>query len=508
MNGKLRTGLIILAGLIIITFLSSCKQFKKVEGEFLWKRHFIKANNYFQKKEYKKAALEYEKTLQYRPDLLEAHFFLGVCYQNLYRPSLDTEGSKQQAQWVVKKVAEEYNIEPDLIERLVKLNTETKLRAALTLLKLKWFEDPLKQGIDMSTDRSFKEEIKRIGKKLTLAQLVDKLKEDLNMWLEKIKAEPEPEEVKEEQPAEQEKKEEKKTEAKKGKKEVKGEKGKEEKAKEEQPQKEEKKEVTREDIAFAKSYITNRIYILAAINHFNYVLEKRPEDKNAIKALALLYSQIGDFENAEKFYLKLFNENPNDPKMYYILANFYDQFGKVDKAEEMYKKRIELDPKNPEGWLYLANFYSSQLNKITERTPENVRKAIEYMNKSIEAHMKRAEIIPDSEKDKKAEAYYNVGVACWAKSYRIPELDPADRLATLKTGLEALDKALQYKPEYPEAYVYKNLLYREFAKIYPNKKKYYDKLAEEELKKYRELKAKMEKKKKIEEALSGALKEE
>lgn len=503
MKRSIFPGVIASLAIIFALSLTGCQELK-------WKRHFIKANNHYKKKEYKKAALEYEKTLALNPDLLDAHFFLGLSYQSLYRPSIDTEGSKKEAQRVVRKVAEEYNIEPELLEKILKFDTETKLRAALTLLKLKWFEDPLKQGIDMSNDRYFKEEIRNIGKKLTLAQLVEKFKQDLNSWLEKVKQEPEPEEVKEEEIPEEKSAEAKKEEKKVEKKEAKKAEEKLAKAEEQQAEQtqEEKKEVTREDLAFSISYLLNRIYVLGAINHFNYVLEHRPNDKNAIKALAVLYSQIGDFENAEKYYLKLFKENPNDPSMYYILANFYDQFGKIEKAEEIYKKRIELDPKNPEGWLYLAQFYSNQLNKVTERTPETVRKAIEYMNKSIETHLKRAEIIPEDKKKEKSMAYYNVGVTCWAKSYRIPELDPGDRLATLQTGLEALDKALEYDPENANAYVYKNLIYREFAKVYPQKKKYYEKLAEAELNKYREIMKKKEKKKRIEEALSKAGTEE
>ncbi len=501
MKRSIFPGVIASLAIIFALSLTGCQELK-------WKRHFIKANNHYKKKEYKKAALEYEKTLALQPDLLDAHFFLGLSYQSLYRPSLDNEASKKEAQQVVKKIGEEYNIDPKLLERILKFDTETKLRAALTLLKLKWFEDPLKKGIDMSNDRYFKEEIKNIGKKLTLAQLVEKFKQDLNFWLERVKQEPELEEVKEkeipeEKPAESKEKKGEKKETKKTAK-------KPEKTEEQKPEEaqQEEKEITRENLAFSMSYLLNRIYVLGAINHFNYVLKHRPNDKNVIKALAILYSQIGDFENAEKFYLKLFKENPKDPGMYYILANFYDQFGKTDKAEEMYKKRIELDPKNPEGWLYLAQFYSNQLNKVTERTPETIRKAIEYMNKSIETHLKRAEIIPESNKKEKSMAYYNVGVTCWAKSYRIPELDPGDRLATLQTGLKALDKAIEYDPENANAYVYKNLIYREFAKVYPQRKKYYEKLAEAELKKYREIMKKREKKKRIQEALSKAGTEE
>jgi tetratricopeptide (TPR) repeat protein len=64
----------------------------------------------------------------------------------------------------------------------------------------------------------------------------------------------------------------------------------------------------------------------------------------------------------------------------------------------------------------------------------------------------------------KAETYYSLGVAAWDKSYHDSSLDPTTRNTLIDNGLDALDKALKLKPEYFEAMVYTNLLYREKAK--------------------------------------------
>ena len=65
----------------------------------------------------------------------------------------------------------------------------------------------------------------------------------------------------------------------------------------------------------------------------------------------------------------------------------------------------------------------------------------------------------------KPETYYSLGVAAWDKSYHDSSLDLPTRTQLIDNGLEALNKALTMKPEYFEAMVYTNLLYREKAKI-------------------------------------------
>jgi len=66
----------------------------------------------------------------------------------------------------------------------------------------------------------------------------------------------------------------------------------------------------------------------------------------------------------------------------------------------------------------------------------------------------------------KPELLYTVGQAYWNESFHAtPETDPAERARWADTGMTALDEALRLKPEYFEAMVYKNLLYREKGKM-------------------------------------------
>jgi tetratricopeptide (TPR) repeat protein len=66
----------------------------------------------------------------------------------------------------------------------------------------------------------------------------------------------------------------------------------------------------------------------------------------------------------------------------------------------------------------------------------------------------------------KEELLYTVGQAYWNKSFHADAtVDPTVRAQWVETGMTALTQAMQIKPQYFEAMVYTNLLYREKAKM-------------------------------------------
>ncbi len=64
-----------------------------------------------------------------------------------------------------------------------------------------------------------------------------------------------------------------------------------------------------------------------------------------------------------------------------------------------------------------------------------------------------------------AEVLYSVGVSAWDQAYRNPALNYEQRSKMVDTGLEALRRALDVKPDYFEAMAYYNLMFREKAKL-------------------------------------------
>jgi tetratricopeptide (TPR) repeat protein len=77
----------------------------------------------------------------------------------------------------------------------------------------------------------------------------------------------------------------------------------------------------------------------------------------------------------------------------------------------------------------------------------------------LQWYQRRAQVEPNN-----AEAYYVIGVICWEKSYKFADVTFEEREKLIKTGMDALDRAIKINPNYADAYLYMNLLYREKAK--------------------------------------------
>jgi len=223
----------------------------------------------------------------------------------------------------------------------------------------------------------------------------------------------------------------------------------------------------------------NKEYGVKAVSYLQKALELDPENKNIIQALGDINDKLRNFEEAEKYYLQVQKFTPDDPVSYYNLAGFYNNNGKYDKAIEMYEKRIALDPANPEGYLYLAGFFQDK------------RK----WDDAIKNHELRIQKISESdmeEKDKNellAEAYYRLGHVNWNKSYQTPPdvMGAVERLQVVEMGFQALNKATELSPNFPDPWVYMGLLYRQKAIAEPLKAAEYTKQADAMVAKFTEL---------------------
>jgi tetratricopeptide (TPR) repeat protein len=79
-NGFGRAVLVTLLGLSVV----GCGQFSGLKA----KKHFKDANGLYQQQDYRRAAAEYEEALKADAEgMKQAHFFLGNCYDNLYKPA-------------------------------------------------------------------------------------------------------------------------------------------------------------------------------------------------------------------------------------------------------------------------------------------------------------------------------------------------------------------------------------------------------------------------------------
>jgi len=156
-------------------------------------------------------------------------------------------------------------------------------------------------------------------------------------------------------------------------------------------------------------------YASQAINYFKEYL-KRVDDTNPTakqqtnEYLVTMYLNADRKDDAIGYFENHLKENPNDTATMQKLAFLYAQAGKFDEALRWYKMRAQVDAKNPE-------------------------------------------------------AYYIIGVITWEKCYKFADVTPEQRADLVKTGMDALDQAIKLNPNYADAFLYMNLLYREKAKL-------------------------------------------
>lgn len=224
-----------------------------------------------------------------------------------------------------------------------------------------------------------------------------------------------------------------------------------------------------------------------------------PEDSQVIHSLADMYDKMRNFEEAEKLFLEILEQDPTNMGNYYVVAEFYKRYagqaadeeegeegeeglegeegvetaeGKTphEKAEEMYLRRIETDPLSPQGYAYVAEFYQNL-------TPTPA------FDKAYFYHIKRTDLEPDN-----PEAWLAVGVNRWAKSYRLQaQLTRQERLAAAKEGEEALLKANELDPSYPEPYSWLSVLYKSvLVNIDPDRAQRYNEDADRYLEQFKE----------------------
>jgi len=157
----------------------------------------------------------------------------------------------------------------------------------------------------------------------------------------------------------------------------------------------------------------NKQLAAVAIDAFKKYLEAYPDDAKAHEFLIGTFMNAGKFEEVLAYLQGEARKNPGDVKANKAIAQLYLQTQRIKEGYD---------------W--------------------------------VQAH------IPN----KDPEAYYRVSVYCWDKSYRDASISPQVRNEYVELGLKSVDQALRLQPDYFEALVYTNLLYREKAKIQTDEK--------------------------------------
>lgn len=131
------------------------------------------------------------------------------------------------------------------------------------------------------------------------------------------------------------------------------------------------------------------------------------------------------------------------------------------------------------------------LHRVKNEFPLHLSVACSYAKKYDEA-IKYARIwAKQKEKDKRAKkrdlaaAFYRLGASYWLKANkRWDRMTGSQRKQALVMGMDAINKAIAYSPDYSYPYAYLKLFYRLKARLEPAKKAEYQKLGEESHQKF------------------------
>jgi tetratricopeptide (TPR) repeat protein len=217
-----------------------------------------------------------------------------------------------------------------------------------------------------------------------------------------------------------------------------------------------------------KGEAANDVLLTKAVESYQKAAEKLaasadPGDKKLGK-LSLEYlvasygaDKLNDPAKAEPVVQRMIQLEPGEPTNYFALAKIYEDAGAYDEAEKMLVLAKAAKPSDPAVYMTLAGYYNRQ----------------GQFDKTIEALEERAAKEPNN-----PEAFYTIATYYWDEAYRDFKLKEAEKKTFVQKGIEAIDHALQIKPDYMEALVYKNLLLRLEANLEKDPKKQSDLLKE------------------------------
>lgn len=149
--------------------------------------------------------------------------------------------------------------------------------------------------------------------------------------------------------------------------------------------------------------------------------------------------KLNDPAKAEPVVQRMIQLEPGEPANYFALAKIYEDAGAYEEAEKMLLWAKTAKPSDPAVYMTLAGYYNRQ----------------GHFDKTIEALEERAAKEPNN-----PEAFYTISTYYWDEAYRDFKLKEPEKRAFVQKGMEAVDHALQIKPDYMEALVYKGLLLR------------------------------------------------
>lgn len=190
-----------------------------------------------------------------------------------------------------------------------------------------------------------------------------------------------------------------------------------------------------------------------AVDHFQQSVNLDPTLANAriflATAMELEYvpggaapENIKKGEDAIQAFKNVLSVDPNNTNAIGSIAQIYYQMNKYDEAKEYQKQLMKADPNNPDPyyWVGVLDYVPCQ------RAEMELRTKLKLTTLNIKDHDSYPPL-PDKAREQLAQ----------------------QNGALVDEGIQMLQKAIDLKPDYGNAYSYLNLMYRQKAELEPNK---------------------------------------
>ncbi len=188
----------------------------------------------------------------------------------------------------------------------------------------------------------------------------------------------------------------------------------------------------------------------AAIDHFQVAIRLDPTLLNAKLYLATarfqLYVPGGESpenvkvgEQAIQEFEDVLKDDSNNVNAIGSIATIYYEMHMFDKAKELQKHRLQIEPNNPEGYYWIG-----QLDwAMCYPRRMGVRKDLKL---TYPKDLAKPDVLPPLPEKARAQL-------------------AEDNAPLIDEGIQALQKAIELRPDYVDAMAYLNLMYREKAEI-------------------------------------------
>lgn len=169
----------------------------------------------------------------------------------------------------------------------------------------------------------------------------------------------------------------------------------------------------------------------------------------ALTALALYRPGEAGKQNSEyervaiEGFEKYLEDYPEDAKIHEYLLTMYVNAKQYDKAMAVIDERIQATPEKT------AELEGMKVNILTQAG-------------RLDQAVQLAQRVPP---ERRPDVLHSVGVSAWDKVFRDPSLDQAGREKLVELGLASEKQALELRPDFIDAMIYYNLLFREKAKL-------------------------------------------